>query len=195
MRMCLPRLTTSTTSRPVRSTVASEGQRRSDVVSTRPPSAAFRRCAARQTTSPSGTGPLCLSPGEHAGGPSGADAQATRRGVEAGGGQRERQGVIGCEQRLAVGTLDREPAERARPAAGLVGPPGVLAPGGSIWPGKSGAVGVGGICGGEDDRASGRVRLLAWRARRGPQPVDGAGGRELRGSEAFDEIAAPDAAG
>ena len=39
--------------------VAIDGQRRSPTVRIRPARAACRRCAVRQTTSPSGTGPLC----------------------------------------------------------------------------------------------------------------------------------------
>ncbi len=51
---CLPAETTSRTTRPCRSAVASDGQRSSARLSDRPASAASRRWAVRQTTSPSG---------------------------------------------------------------------------------------------------------------------------------------------
>ena len=56
---CLPREITSRTPTPVKSVVAREGTRNSDLVSTRPASTSFSRWHARQTVSPSGTASLC----------------------------------------------------------------------------------------------------------------------------------------
>ena len=56
---CLPREITSRTATPVKSVVARDGTRNSDLLSTRPASTSFNRWHARQTVSPSGTASLC----------------------------------------------------------------------------------------------------------------------------------------
>src|SRR5687768_11121009 len=93
-RKCLPRDTTSHSSRPERSAVAIAGTRKSVLVSVLPASARWSRVAATKTVSPSGT-----------------EAEAARGRAEPGVDQRLRERCV--LDRLAVGALDREAAQRA----------------------------------------------------------------------------------
>ena len=90
----------STTVAPLRSAVAMPRDPEVGADERSPDSARSRRCAVRWTVSPSGTGR--------------PQPQALRGGDESGRLQRLAQGRrTGAEQLLAVGLLDREPAERA----------------------------------------------------------------------------------
>ena len=110
---CLPRETVSLTVPPVRSAVANWGTRKSVRGQHLAAQRRSSRRAARQTVSPSGTGR--------------PQPQPPRRRDEAGGVERLAQRRrAAAEELLAVGLLDRQPAQRAA-AAGLgerLRPPG-----------------------------------------------------------------------
>src|SRR6476620_4940384 len=92
---CFPRATVPATGWPDRSSRAWAGTRKSVLVSTSPVRVSSSRRAVRQTVSPSGTEP-----------------QPAWGRDEAGLEQRLAQRVASSEDVLAVGALDRQPAER-----------------------------------------------------------------------------------
>src|SRR6476661_7955551 len=97
MRRCFPRLTTSSTTWPDRSTVAYRGTRTSHLVSTLPSRASRSELAVRQTVSPSGI--------------SGPQPETARRGRESGLGQ-DRSEVAAVDG-VAVDLLDHDLVDAA----------------------------------------------------------------------------------